>query len=278
MRKEKTKKIHLTYELIESFLEEPDRTSHSPGSVKAYRTALRALYESMPHEKLLDTTTAQAWREYLESQGYAPRTIRSRLSMLNSFLHYLGRGEWQFDQPSVQLPVAPEDDIQPELTRPEYLSMLQAARLLEQHRTYLLIKTLGGTGMRIQELPQFTVESVRAGTAPLWYRGTKRMVRIPGSLRQELLDYTTEEGLDSGSVFVTKEGVPLNRAVVWRSINSISGQANIAPQKANPRCLRKMYLTTLGGLPAGMAATQDMVYDSILESEQRSIGWNSPAG
>lgn len=276
MRKEKTKKIHLTYELIESFLEELDRTSHSPGSIKAYRTALRALYESMPQEKLLDTNTAQAWREYLEGQGYAPRTIRSRLSMLNSFLHYLGRGEWQFEQPSVQLPVAPEDDIQPELTRTEYLSMLQAARLLEQHRTYLLIKTLGGTGMRIQELPQFTVESVRAGTAPLWYRGTKRMVRIPGSLRQELLDYTTEEGLDSGSVFVTKEGVPLNRAVVWRSINSISTQANIAPQKANPRCLRKMYLTTLDGLPAGMAATQDMVYDSMLEREQTSIGWGSP--
>lgn len=276
MRKEKTKKIHLTYELIESFLEELDRTSHSPGSIKAYRTALRALYESMPQEKLLDTTTAQVWKEYLESQGYAPRTIRSRLSMLNSFLHYLGRGEWQFDQPSAQLPVAPEDDIQPELTRPEYLSMLQAARLLEQHRTYLLIKTLGGTGMRIQELPQFTVESVRAGTAPLWYRGTKRMVRIPGTLRQELLDYTTEEGLDSGSVFVTKEGVPLNRAVVWRSINSISGQANIAPQKANPRCLRKMYLTTLGGLPTGIAATQDMAYDSMLEREQSSIGWGKP--
>lgn len=278
MRKEKSKKIHLSYELIDSFLEELDRTNHSPGSIKAYRSALRALYDSLPGEKLLEPNTAQNWKEYLESQNYAPRTIRSRLSMFNSFLHYIGRREWQFAQPSVQLPVAPEDDIQPELTRPEYLSMLNAARLLEQHRTYLLIKTLGGTGMRIQELPQFTVESVRAGTAPLWYRGTKRMLHIPGSLQQELLDYTAAEGLDSGSVFVTKEGIPLNRAVVWRSINSISEQANIAPKKANPRCLRKMYLTTLHDLPVGLASMQEQVYDSMLEREQSSIGWLAPIG
>ena len=274
MRKEKTKKIHLTYELIESFLEELDRTSHSPGSVKAYRTALRALYESMPHEKLLDTTTAQAWREYLESQGYAPRTIRSRLSMLNSFLHYLGRGEWQFDQPSVQLPVAPEDDIQPELTRSEYLRLLQAAKHLGRERTYLLIKTMGGAGVRLQELGQLTVEAVRRGGVQAEHYGCKRQIRLPILLRDELIAYAGREGIDSGPVFVTKEGSPMLRSSVWNSVNSVASTARVQPEKANPRCLQRMYQTTYQGVWDNVAALTEQAYQRMLEEEQLTVGWN----
>lgn len=56
--------------------------------------------------------------------------------------------------------------LQPELSRVEYLRLLQAARILEKERTYLLVKIFALAGIRVGELPQVTVERVRAGRLP----------------------------------------------------------------------------------------------------------------
>lgn len=78
--------------------------------------------------------------------------MNTRISVWNSFLRYLGRREWQivdFEREVVK--------VQPRLSRTEYLRLLSAAKQLDKEKTYLLIKTLGGAGMRIQELPQLTL-------------------------------------------------------------------------------------------------------------------------
>ena len=53
----------------------------------------------------------------------------------------------------------------PELSRREYLRLLKTARIMKRERTYFLIKTICSTGVRVQQLPQVTVEAVEAGTA-----------------------------------------------------------------------------------------------------------------
>lgn len=59
----------------------------------------------------------------------------------------------------------------------EYLRLLQAARILEKERTYLLVKIFALAGIRVGELPQVTVERVRAGacrSVPAGSGGTSR--------------------------------------------------------------------------------------------------------
>ena len=60
-----------------------------------------------------------------------------------------------------QLEAAPE--AQPELTRTEYLRLLQVARTLDRERAYLLVKVFALTGLRLGNLHQMTVEAATEG-------------------------------------------------------------------------------------------------------------------
>ena len=94
----------------------------------------------------------------MEEKGFSHRTVNAQMSVLNTFLRYLGHRDWQVDEF-----VREVNDIQPELTRAEYLRLLSAAKRMGKEKTYLLIKTMGGAGVRVQELSQVTVEAVIQG-------------------------------------------------------------------------------------------------------------------
>ena len=261
--------LPITDELIDGFLKELTGKGRRPASVRAYRSVLEGFCDDLPGDKLLTERTAEEWRGRLKDRGYSPRTVNTRLSVLNSFLGYLGRREWQY----TDAPDALKADIQPELTRSEYLRLLQAAKHLGRERTYLLIKTMGGAGVRLQELGQLTVEAVRRGGVQAEHYGCKRQIRLPRLLREELIAYAGREGIDSGPVFVTKEGAPMLRSSVWNSVNSMASTARVQPEKANPRCLQRMYQTTYQGVWDNVAALTEQAYQRMLEEEQLTVGW-----
>ena len=76
--------------------------------------------------------------------GYALRTVNGAMSAANSLLEYCGHREFQ-----VQDLPAPAADAQPELTRSEYIRLLQAAKMQGKARTYLLVKSLALLGLGI---------------------------------------------------------------------------------------------------------------------------------
>ena len=79
-----------------------------------------------------------------------------------------------------------ENGVQPELTRSEYLRLLQAAKLREKERTYLLVKVFALVGLGVSELPCVTVEAVQKGSINIQQKGA---FRIPEVLQRELLAY-----------------------------------------------------------------------------------------
>ena len=208
----------LTPEVMEGFLESQRRRGIGPASLEAYRRNLKKLYDSLPGEKRLTAETGRVWKRQMEAQGVAPRSVNSRLSALNSLCEYLGRREFQIHDF-----LREEAVLQPELTRAEYLRLLQAARALEKERVYLLVKVLGGAGLRIQELPQLTVEAVRTGAVELRYHNGRcsRALRIPGELRGELLAYIRREGVTEGPVFRTAAGAPIARTYAVKLLREI---------------------------------------------------------
>lgn len=262
----------LTPEVMEGFLESQRRRGIGPASLEAYRRNLKKLYDSLPGEKRLTAETGRVWKRQMEAQGVAPRSVNSRLSALNSLCEYLGRREFQIHDF-----LREETVLQPELTRAEYLRLLQAARALEKERVYLLVKVLGGAGLRIQELPQLTVEAVRAGTVELRYHNGRcsRALRIPGELRGELLAYIRREGVTEGPVFRTAAGAPIARTYAVKLLQSVSGAAQVEAEKATPRCLWNMYCATRESILSSISVLADQAYDRMLEQEQRTAGWDA---
>ncbi len=252
---------------VEEFLEDMVRRGRAAATIKAYRRNLRALYAWLPEgDKGIYRETLPSWRRDMLAGGVAPRTVNARLAAANSLLRYLGRQELQ----ALGQVSARETGEQPELTRGEYLRLLDAARRLGKERAYLLTKVFAVLGLTPGELPMLTVECIEIGE--LYLSGGRRVL-VPICLCRELGDYARRQGVDSGPVFITREGRLLHRSSVNETIRQLSGEAQVQEEKANPRCLKKLYQSTQDKLRESMERLLRQTYDQMLEAEQASIGW-----
>ena len=271
--REKITGEYITPERIEEFLDNLRRKHRGESSLVNYRRNLTGFYNWLPEDKVIDGEMGNRWRRWMiDEKGFSNRTVNTQVSCLNTFLRYIGHRDWQVDEF-----VWEGNDVQPELSRAEYLRLLSAAKHMGKERSYLLIKTMGGAGVRVQEMPQMTAEAVNSGSVKLdSHNGQRlRIMRIPAVLREELLDYIRRQKIVSGAVFLARDGKPLSRSAIHHYVNIVSQEAKVEPEKANPRCLWKMYQNTQDGIQASVNVLILQTYEHMMEQEQLSIGWDA---
>lgn len=256
--------MELTWELIREYLEGLTGRGHSETTVESYRRSLERFYAWLPGEKKVLPHTLEQWGEALAAQGYSVRTVNLSLSAVNSLLTCCGRREL-----CAELRPLAESTGQPELTRQEYLRMLTTARALGKEREYCLIKVFGSTGLTVRSLHLLTVEAARAGEVP----GEAGAVQIPEHLCGELLDYARRRGIRSGPLFVNRQGRPLDRTSVTSVIRRFCRDAQVEEEKATPRCLHKLYLSTRAQVRAGFDRMAEQRFGCLLEMEHASMAW-----
>lgn len=154
----------------------------------------------------------------------------------------------------------------PYITWEEYHRLLQAAQKGRLFRTYLLVKVFACTGIRIQELPQITVEAAKEGHVTLPEQ--HRAVYLPHSLRRELLDYAGREGISQGPIFVTRTGKLVSRSNITASVQNLSKSAQVGRDKCNPRCLRRLYFEMLDSIWRSLTPLVEQRIDKMVGSEQ----------
>lgn len=253
---------------IEQFLTVYEGLDRAEGTVQFYRRKLRRFYQDLPEDKTIRPDTMKNWQEKLLQDGYAPGSVNAFLSAANSYLDYIGHREYQL---AGQL--KEEKAPQPELSRAEYLHLLRTAKALEKEKVYLLIKLFASTGLFAQELPEVTVEAVQGGKIICDQNKYKQIVTVPACLKKELLEYTRRNGILSGPVFLTRDGRPMHRTYVSTIIRNLCKDAGIPSEKGNPKCLRKLYLSTKAGVESNISLLVDQAMERILEQEQFSVGW-----
>ena len=220
----------LRWEQVDAYLNDLQTRGRTPETIRTYRRNLLLLFEALPESRQLDRRTLARWRDTMLEQGYTPRTVNVRLASANGFLDYLGLRDYQLP---MQLKPA-EDDIQPELTRNEYLRLLSVARTLDKGRTYFMVKVFAILGLTVHDLPKLTAEAVEKGVFTTSANRSRQIIRIPNCLQAELLGYLQREGIRSGPVFCTRNGKPICRAAVTACIQQLSRDARVAPEKCNP--------------------------------------------
>ena len=258
----------LVPEDIERYLEAYGREGYSEDTLKSYRRKLWRLYEDLPEDKRIRRGTLEHWHGQLLERGFAASTVNSYLSVVNTYLDFIGHREYQMIGQLER-----EEAPQPELTRTEYLRLLQAAKLMGKEKSYLLVKLFASTPLPVQELPKVTVEAVQEGEIPFSANRTEAVARIPKHLRQELLRYAQREGRLSGPIFITKGGIPINRTYVNLILRQLCPAAQVPEEKGNPRCLRRLYQSTLAAIESNVALLVEQAMERQLEMEQMSVGW-----
>ena len=260
--------LRVTREGMEAYLQACRAQGRVEGTLQGYRRGLQRLYEDLGEEKIIRRGTLEGWRASLLERGYAASTVNGFLSVGNAYLDFAGHREYQA---AGQIKVGEEP--QPELTRAEYLRLLQTARGLGKEKVYLLVKLFGSTNLTVQELPKVTVEGVKQGRISVSFSGVKSVVRIPEYLREELLNYALRNGRLSGPIFLTKEGRPMSRTYVSAEIRRLCGEAQVPDGKGDPRCLKRLYQNTKSGIENNIALLVEQAMDRILEQEQLAIAW-----
>lgn len=265
--------LRVTWEGMEAYLKACRAQGRVEGTLQGYRRGLQRLYDDLPEDKTVRRGTLEGWRESLLERGYAPSTVNGFLSVGNAYLDFAGHREYQA---AGQIKVG--DEPQPELTRAEYLRLLQTARALGKEKVYLLVKLFGCTSLTVQELPKVTVEAVEAGRVSVFFSRVKSVVRLPEYLREELQNYARRNGRISGPIFLTKEGTPMSRTYVSAEIRRLCREAQVPDGKGNPRCLKRLYQNTRSGIENNIALLVEQALDRQLEQEQLAIGWEDGDG
>ncbi len=269
MRWRQEKEVTLTPESIDGYLEHLRSVGRVQGTLDSYRRKIGRLYQTLPEEdKSIRQDTLPWWREKLAEEGYSAAGINQFVIVVNGYLGYMGARELQVTD---RLESAEEPQL--ELTRSEYLRLLSAARSLDREQAYLLVKVFGNSDLPVQELSRLTVEAARGGMISISRRCSKEIIRFPGAVCRELLDYAARQGIRSGPIFLTRAGKLIDRTYAAQSIRRLCPAAQVPEEKGNPRCLRKMYQTTRDGIERNVALLVERAQDRLLEEEQLTVGW-----
>lgn len=170
---------------------------------------------------------------------YAVATVNTKIASINGYLKYIGRHECTVKALKVQREAFRSEER--ELTKDEYYRLLEAAKESGNQRLYYLMQTLASTGIRISELPFITVESLSAGLVIVSLKGKTRTVLLSKKLSSKLKQYCKEKNIRTGSVFVTRNGNPVDRSNVFREMKSLCEKAGVDNRKVFPHNFRHLF-------------------------------------
>jgi len=186
----------------------------------------------------LDKELVVAYKEEL-AREFSPSTVNGVLAALNGYFKFLGRDDLRVRRLKMQHNSYCAQER--ELTREEYLALVQAAKDRGNEKLYLILQTICSTGIRVSELKFITIEALASGAAKIRLKGKNRVILLPERLEGLLSDYAQRQGISSGPIFATRCGNPIDRSNIWKSLRSLCADAGVEPQKVFPHNLRHLF-------------------------------------
>ena len=234
-----------------------------PGTIEKYLRDVRA-FAAWLEEKPLDKEAAVAWKEHLLASGYAPSTINSMLIAVNRFFCFQHWEELRVKTVRVQRRIFRSRE--KELTKEEYVRLLEAAHTLGREQLALLMETICATGIRVSEVRYITVEAAQAGRAEITLKGKIRTILLPGKLRRKLLKYAKKQNTGTGEIFLTRTGKGMSRHQIWAEMKAICKQAGVASSKVFPHNLRHLFARTFYKVCRDVVQLADVLGHSSVET------------
>lgn len=256
--------MQFTQQAIESYRRWLIGMERSRGTISQYLRDIQSLYLFLPEGQELDREQVQLWKASLAEKGLAPSTINAALTAVNGFFRFM-----HWEELTVRLLRRQKQlfrDNERELTRKEYMRLVQTAARQGKNRLSLIMQSICATGIRISELRFLTVEALHTGRAMVDCKGKNRVVLIPNELKRMLMRYVKEKGILSGPVFVTKKGRPVDRSNVWHEMKKLCQQAGVNAKKVFPHNLRHLFAVTFYRQQKDLAKLADILGHSSIET------------
>lgn len=242
-------------EQLPQFLIEQSEDEKSQNTLKKYEHNIGLFLEWIPDDAEIEKTLVIDFKRYLlEELRFRTSTINNYIVIINKFLYWCGIDDCRVKQLKKQH-AASNSEI---LSLADFKRLLRFARRMGQEDTYLIMKILAMTGIRIEELSFFTVENVKTNYIRVRNKGKERSIIIRQDLAREIRQYCRNKGIKEGIIFYCKnKGQMMAKSTIWRRMQRIAGIARVSKNKVHAHSFRhlfaKMFLEEYNGSIAELA-------------------------
>ncbi|MCR1839800.1 tyrosine-type recombinase/integrase [Murimonas intestini] len=240
-----------------SYLREQERAE---ATISKYLTDMNTFLKFIGEDSDADRRKLLDYKEWLKER-YAVSSANSMIAALNSFLEFQGLSVMKIKSFKIQKKMF----LEKEMTNKEYRNLVDSAQKKGKHQLALIMESICATGIRISELRYITIESLKKRRIEVNNKGKARIILLPDVLVKKLLYFAGKERIDSGPVFVTKQGNPKNRSNIWAEMKSLSEDTGVDAKKVFPHNLRHLFARTFYHATKNLTALADILGHSSLE-------------
>lgn len=259
MKKEELK------ERLPQFILEQSEDEKAQNTIKKYRRNIEVFLEWLPDGSEIDKATVIEFKRHLlEDLKFRTNTVNNYIVTINKYLYWSGIEDCKVKQLKKQH-VASNSEI---LSLSDYKRLLRFAKRLNQDDTYLIMKILAMTGIRIEELSYFTAENMKSNYIHVRNKGKERAIIVRQDLAREIRQYCRDKGIKSGVIFYCKDkGKMMAKSTIWRRMKKIAGVAKVRKNKVHAHSFRHLFAKAfLGEYNGSIAELADIMGHNSLET------------
>lgn len=228
--------VRLTKETRAIFEETLQKEEKSIETIQKYQRDLSKLVEFLDGRELTQERLEEYKQWLIEEKKYKIRSANSYLSCANHFCKVMGQ---PFFVSAYKLDRTEKKKEVPLLSFEEYERLAKAAIKRSDSVMALVIQILSITDLRVTELYWITVESLKTGKVEL-VRGSERItMRLPDGILADLKQYVKKKGYQSGMVFRTSHGNPVDRYQLWKRLKRLCSDAGVERNKVSFQNLKR---------------------------------------
>ena len=257
------KKLELTERQMEKFEAYLRHDEREPATIEANLRSLRKFAEWADGRTITKELAAE-WKAELAGSGYRPVSVNAMLAAVNKFFACMGREDCKVKYLKLQRQMFRKSER--ELTKAEYLRLVQAAREKGNLRLELLLETICATGIRVGEVKYITVEAVQTGAAEIALKGKIRTILLPNRLCRKLQKYAKKQKIASGEIFITQSGMGMDRKQIWAKMKRLCAAAGVERSKVFPHNLRSLFARSFYGSCHDVVRLADVLGHSNIET------------
>lgn len=234
---------------LPQFITAQKEAEKSKNTLKKYKKNIEVFLEWLPDQVDIEKTIVIDFKQYLlDDIGFRTNTINNYIISINKFLYWCGIPDCKVKQLKKQH-AASNSEI---LSLADYKRLLRIARRMGQEDTYLIMKILAMTGIRIEELSFFTVDNVKSNYIHVRNKGKERSIIIRQDLAREIRQYCRDKGIKTGIIFYCQdENKMISKSTIWRRMKKIAAVAKVRKNKVHAHSFRhlfaKMFLEEYNG-------------------------------
>lgn len=170
------------------------------------------------------------FKGFIQSEYDKVATINSYITTVNRFLYYCEQGAFKVEKVKGQSSNVLEHRIYDH----EYVRMYNKAKAIGRMELHFIIKLMGSTGVRVDELKSFTTKSIKGISVSVDNKGKIRTVPVPGQLMRDLRKFVKETKKD-------KEIFTLSYDEIYYGLKQLAGLCKVKKSKVHPHAFRHYF-------------------------------------